>query len=152
MLREIEICDPRCFSSFRRRQVVPFVNLPFLCETQLRGADSEHWEALLDYLDATGITCPPLPASTTAISHDHNTLHDIVGGPLQTAHLDERQLRQPRQSAIVDERGTPSALTAGVGSAARLGNCQSTPALGVLRTTIKGLHLLVYASCAKCCM
>lgn len=141
MRQETEICDPLCFSLFRRRQVVPFVDLPFLCETQLRGADSEHWEALLDYLEATGTTYPPLPASS-ATSHDQNTLHDNVGGPLKSAHLDGGQLWQP---ATVDERGTPPALTAGIGSVACLANWQSTPTLGVLRTTIEGLHMLVYA-------
>eukprot|EP00752_Nemacystus_decipiens_P008616 g7695.t1 len=34
--------------------IVPFTELPGVCETQLRGADTHHWEALLDYFETAG--------------------------------------------------------------------------------------------------
>lgn len=45
-------------------QIVPLVELPRVCETQLRGADTDHWEALLDYFEAagTGVATAPPPA------------------------------------------------------------------------------------------
>ncbi|CAM9167030.1 unnamed protein product, partial [Laminaria digitata] len=43
---------------FRRGKVVPFVELPVLCETQLLGADAEHWQALLTYVQVSGVVHP----------------------------------------------------------------------------------------------
>eukprot|EP00903_Cladosiphon_okamuranus_P010537 g9967.t1 len=48
---------------FRSGKIVPFTELPGVCENQLRGADTDHWEALLDYFDTAGAgTATALPA------------------------------------------------------------------------------------------
>lgn len=108
-------------------QIVPFTEVPALCEAQLRGADVEHWEALLTYLEVAGTKHPnPLP-------------NDVDPGVFA---VDNTHREAERKRGLTEQRFAPDVSEAASAGEKRregsLGKARSVPTLGLIRTATDG--------------
>ncbi len=105
--------------------MVPFVELPRVCDTQLRGADTEHWGAFLDYFEAAGTgpaTAPPLPH----------------GNPAHAARCGRRSTPALRADEADSTPGGGGEGGRCEAAAAGLARGKSMPTLALLRTATNG--------------
>ncbi|CAM9261120.1 unnamed protein product, partial [Ectocarpus sp. 8 AP-2014] len=122
---------------FRTGKIVPFTELPSICEMQLRGADTEHWQALLEYLETAGIgDASPQHCISERSSGEAGEREDW---PVGVSALSSQG--QPSGSTL-DHSGKDAFKQEGGGCAnshvSTMARGSSTPALGLLRTAING--------------
>ncbi|CAM9189565.1 unnamed protein product, partial [Hapterophycus canaliculatus] len=123
---------------FRSGKIVPFTELPSICENQLRGADTEHWEALLEYFETAAAE---IGSTSTAAGFDkkkqpgmrQRELLDTRGSLLEHGQRSCSAL-QGSDEASNHERGGARGGTA----AKPLARRSSMPTLGLLRTSTSG--------------
>lgn len=116
-------------------QVVPFEKLPDVCANQLRGADPEHWEALLAYLEAvaSGPACPhPLQGMRDLRPVPRNTAKGCAKSDPKYKHLKIRATRK------AGERMSGAAVVKTATNAIAMARERSPPTLGILRTAKEG--------------
>ena len=113
---------------------MPFVELPALCENQLIGADAEHWQALLNYVQVSGIV-----HSDSSRNAPEQPRRDLQNWPTDAQHRGgyrrEQGLTGQRSTVEESEEGIAQAGGAGGG---RLTRGESMPALGLLLTAAAG--------------
>ncbi|CBN73996.1 hypothetical protein Esi_0009_0188 [Ectocarpus siliculosus] len=122
---------------FRTGKIVPFTELPSICEMQLRGADTEHWQALLEYLETAGI-------GDASPKHCISERSSGGGGEREDWPVGVRALSSKGQpsGSTLDHSGRDAFKQEGGGCASShvstMARGSSTPVLGLLRTAING--------------
>ncbi|CAM9653059.1 unnamed protein product [Ectocarpus sp. 12 AP-2014] len=122
---------------FRTGKIVPFTELPSICEMQLRGADTEHWQALLEYLESAGI-------GDATPNHCISEQSSGEAGEREDWAVGVRALSSQGQlsGSTLDHSGKDALKQEGGGFASShvstMARGSSTPALGLLRTAING--------------
>ncbi|CAM9177663.1 unnamed protein product, partial [Ectocarpus fasciculatus] len=118
---------------FRTGKIVPFTELPSICEMQLRGADTAHWQALLEYLETAGIG--NATAKHCISDRSSGETGEWEGWPVGVRALSSQG--QPPAS-MLDHGGEDASKQEGGSHVATMAKGSSTPALGLLRTAIDG--------------
>ncbi|CAM9258655.1 unnamed protein product [Ectocarpus sp. 4 AP-2014] len=122
---------------FRTGKIVPFTELPPICEMQLRGADTEHWRALLEYLETAGI-------GNATPNHYISERSNGEAGEREDWPVGVRALsRRGQPSGSTLDHSGKDALKQEEGEFASshvstMARGSSTPTLGLLRTVING--------------
>ncbi|CAM9225060.1 unnamed protein product [Scytosiphon promiscuus] len=126
---------------FRSGKIPPFTELPSICEKQLLGSDTEHWEALLEYFETAATEIGSLP---TAEGIWNTSIERQPGlGPSELFDTGGSFLDQGQRSCSAlqgrAETSEPKQGEAGYDADAKLlARGASMPTLGLLRTTTNG--------------
>lgn len=121
---------------------MPFDGLPDLCHKQLRGADPEHWEALLRYLEAGGVGDSPPPRQAEAC-------HPLSKSAARECSGNTSDRDDPAPAGGNSECSTGAAAAMPITEAAQVARADSAPTLGLIRTAIEGRSdVREYAYCA----